>query len=63
MHPDGMSPDFYEKYWHIIVTDIINLVKQFFSTNNFDSFIKDINIVLIPKKQDPTSMTELRPIS
>lgn len=28
--PDGMTPRFYQKYWHIIGGDIVNLVRNFF---------------------------------
>ncbi|XP_074342398.1 uncharacterized protein LOC141679917 [Apium graveolens] len=61
--PDGMSPGFYQKYWSIVGGDLIQLVQQFFLAEKFDRYITDTNIVLIPKKQDPSNMTELRPIS
>ncbi|KAL8133670.1 hypothetical protein AgCh_008927 [Apium graveolens] len=61
--PDGMSPGFYQKYWQVVGTDIVSLTQQFFSTGKFDSNLTDTNIILIPKKQDPTSMSDLRPIS
>lgn len=43
--------------------DLIHLVQQFFVTGKFDKCTTDTNIVLIPKKQEPSNMTELRPIS
>lgn len=61
--PDGMSPGFYQKFWHIVSGDIIKLVHNFFSTKKFEDCVTATNIVLIPKKQNPTNMTELRPIS
>lgn len=61
--PDGMSPGFYQKFWSIVSEDITNLVKGFFSTGSFDAHLTDTNIVLVPKKQNPKYMTELRPIS
>lgn len=61
--PDGMSPGFYQKFWHILGGDIVNIVKQFFSTGHIDHNLRGTNIALIPKKRNPTSMTDLRPIS
>lgn len=69
MHPDkspgsdGMSPEFYQKYWDVVGGDVINLVKNFFESGVFDDKITFTNIVLIPKKQCPKSMSNLRPIS
>lgn len=61
--PDGMSPGFYQKYWDIVGPDIIKLVKDFFARGSFDDHLTDTNIVLVPKKQNPQYMTDLRPIS
>lgn len=61
--PDGMSPGYFQKYWKVVGTDLIRLTQQFFSTCTFDQDITDTNIILIPKKHDPTSMADLRPIS
>lgn len=61
--PDGMSPDFYQKYWHIVGADIVHMTRQFFETGLFEEHLTDTNIVLIPKKKYPSRMTELRPIS
>ena len=61
--PDGMSPGFYQKYWKVVGSDLVQLTQEFFTTGMFDQSITDKNIVLIPKKQDPSYMTELRPIS
>lgn len=30
--PDGMTPGFYQKHWQIVGHDIVNLVRNFFST-------------------------------
>lgn len=61
--PDGMSPEFFPKYWKVVGEDLINLTQHFFSTGKFDHDITDTNIVLIPKKHDPKGMADLRPIS
>lgn len=61
--PDGMIPGFYQKFWHIVGGDIVNIVKQFFLTGYIDHHLRGTNIALIAKKKNPTLMTELRPIS
>lgn len=61
--PDGMTPGFYQKFWHIVGGDIVNIVKQFFSTGHINNHLRGTNIALIPKKKNPTNMTDLRPIS
>lgn len=39
------------------------MVQQFFLTCKFKNHVTKTNIALIPKKKNPTSMTDLRPIS
>ncbi|KAL8092543.1 hypothetical protein AgCh_034709 [Apium graveolens] len=61
--PDGMSPGFYQKFWHIVGEDVYQSVQHFFQKGKFEDNITDTTIVLIPKKPNPVNMTELRPIS
>lgn len=61
--PDGMSPGFYQSHWHIVRGDIVSIVQKFFETGLIDQQLQCTNIVLIPKKKNPSLMTELRPIS
>uniref|UniRef100_A0A803PR19 Reverse transcriptase domain-containing protein n=1 Tax=Cannabis sativa TaxID=3483 RepID=A0A803PR19_CANSA len=61
--PDGMTPGFYQKYWSIVGRDVINQVKEFFATCSLPHGINRTNIVLIPKKKQPCTMSDLRPIS
>ncbi|XP_030940118.1 uncharacterized protein LOC115965051 [Quercus lobata] len=61
--PDGMSPLFFQKYWHIVGHDVILAVVF---DLHFGRPLKKMNfthIVLIPKKKDLQSITEFRPIS
>lgn len=61
--PDGMSPGFHQKYWTIVGDDITKLVQQFFDKGEFDDQVTDTNIVLVPKKSSPATVSDLRPIS
>ncbi|XP_060969468.1 uncharacterized protein LOC133036755 [Cannabis sativa] len=69
MHPDkspgsdGMTPGFYQKCWSTVSNDLITLVKNFFVVGSFPRELNHTNIVLIPKKKNPESMSDLRPIS
>ncbi|XP_074323477.1 uncharacterized protein LOC141660391 [Apium graveolens] len=69
MHPDkapgpeGMTPAFFQKNWSVIGRDVVEIVRQFFETGNLIDNINMTNIVLIPKKKNPSKLTELRPIS
>ena len=61
--PDGMSPFFFQKYWHIVGPDVTSAV---LSVLHYGRSLKKMNfthIVLIPKKNDPQSIMEFRPIS
>ncbi|XP_021713566.1 uncharacterized protein LOC110681747 [Chenopodium quinoa] len=69
MHPnkapgtDGMHALFFQKFWHIIGSDIVALVKNWWNGLIDISEINRTCIVLIPKCDDLKYMTEFRPIS
>ena len=69
MHPDksprldGMSPVFYQNFWHIVGSEVTQVVRAFLHDECFDERLPLTNIVLVPKKQSPTTMMDLRPIS
>jgi len=61
--PDGMTALFFQHSWHIIKTDLVELVNNFLLTGELDTLLNITNICMIPKTERPTRMTELRPIS
>uniref|UniRef100_A0A803QRP6 Reverse transcriptase domain-containing protein n=1 Tax=Cannabis sativa TaxID=3483 RepID=A0A803QRP6_CANSA len=61
--PDGMTPGFFQKYWDVARHDVIAQVKDFFESGYFPPVLNETNIVLIPKKKQPETMSDLRPIS
>ncbi|KAM6549548.1 hypothetical protein CsatB_021224 [Cannabis sativa] len=61
--PDGMTPAFYQKCWSIVGRDVVETVRSFFRSGDFEQNCGDANIVLIPKTKNPSDMTQLRPIA
>jgi hypothetical protein len=61
--PDRFNTNFIKKYWHIISQDFYDLCEQFYQE---DVCLRSINgsfIVLVPKKENPQSVRDFRPIS
>ncbi|XP_074352931.1 uncharacterized protein LOC141692091 [Apium graveolens] len=61
--PDGMTPAFFQKHWHIGGEDVYKMVKHFFVTGDLIDGLNDTNIILIPKKKNLTVVGDLRPIA
>lgn len=61
--PDGYNGHFFKKAWSIVGGDIEEAISSFFSTGKL---LKEVNITtltLVPKKQNPSSLDDFRPIS
>ena len=58
-----MSAIFFHNYWDIFGPNIINMVLNVLNSNLSMTDINKTNISLIPKTNQPTKMTEFRPIS
>ncbi|KAK4258548.1 hypothetical protein QN277_004989 [Acacia crassicarpa] len=61
--PDGLNALFYQNQWNTVGDSVVTYVRYLFAN---PQVIKEVNgtlIVLIPKKEHPESMGDLRPIS
>ena len=61
--PDGMNPLFFQKYWHIVGTDVSDAVIDYINSGKFLQSINFTHITLIPKKKNLELMSYFRPIS
>ena len=61
--PDGMSPIFFQKYWHIVGNDVITAGLSVLTSGRFLHKMNYSHIVLIPKKNDPRYVSNYRLIS
>jgi hypothetical protein len=61
--PDGFNGDFLKKCWPTLATDFYDLCRGFFDGNIYMRSINTSHIVLVPKKDNPTTVGDFRPIS
>ena len=61
--PDGMSPFFFQKFWHIVGQDVTAIVLYVLHSGRYLRKMNYAHIVLIPKKNQPKYITKYRPIS
>ena len=60
---DGISPFFFQKFWHIVGHDVTAVVLSVLHSGRYLQKMNYTHIVLIPKKKDPQYITEYRPIN
>ncbi|OMP11477.1 reverse transcriptase [Corchorus capsularis] len=61
--PDGFSPSFFQKCWHIVGTDVVRFELDFLNNGVDLPDVNHTNIVLIPKVDNPGTMRDYRPIT
>ncbi|XP_070008763.1 uncharacterized protein [Nicotiana sylvestris] len=60
---DGMTGKFYHSCWDIIGHDLYDMVRDFFNGHELPKCVTHTNLVLLPKKKEVTTFSDLRPIS
>ncbi|XP_062005945.1 uncharacterized protein LOC133723131 [Rosa rugosa] len=61
--PDGMSPFFYQKYWHIVGFDVCVAIRNFLEKGDIWAASNFTHLCLIPKVKNPTVASHFRPIA
>ncbi|XP_075080475.1 uncharacterized protein LOC107786790 [Nicotiana tabacum] len=61
--PDGFTGLFYQSCWEIIGEDIVQMVLSFFCGQQLPKSVTHTNLVLLPKKKEVSTFSDLRPIS
>ena len=61
--PDGFPARFFQRHWAVFKIEITAVVKLFFDTGVMPEGVNSTTIVLIPKVDTPTRLTDFRPIS
>ncbi|VFQ97942.1 unnamed protein product [Cuscuta campestris] len=61
--PDGYIGAFYKAAWTIICTDLLAMVHAFFLGHDLTRPLTHTSIVLLPKKSNPVTFADFRPIS
>jgi hypothetical protein len=60
---DGLHAIFYKKFWNVCGEDITREILQAMNTGVIPHGWNDTTVVLIPKTDNPESVTQYRPIS
>lgn len=61
--PDSFNGSFFHLCWDIVGDDVVEIVKAFFTGQELPRFITHIRLVLLPKKKEVNTFTDMRPIS
>lgn len=61
--PDGFNAFFYKQAWDLVGADVIAAVQEFFSSGCLLKQLNDTAFVLMPKEDNPTRVTDYRPVS
>ena len=61
--PDGMSPFFFQKYWHFVGNDVFRAVLSVLNSGHLLHKMNYTHIILIPNKKELQYILDYRPIS
>ncbi|XP_060195138.1 uncharacterized protein LOC132624361 [Lycium barbarum] len=61
--PGGFTGKFFQACWDIIAKNMVLMVRSFFCGHELPRYITCTNLVLIPKKKEINTFSDLRPIS
>jgi hypothetical protein len=61
--PDGFSAGFFQKAWSIVGEDVSDAILEFFQTGRLLHRVNATILTLVPKKKNPASMGDYKPIS
>ncbi|XP_028099858.1 uncharacterized protein LOC114299337 [Camellia sinensis] len=61
--PDGFNMLFFQKSWKFLKGDIMKFMKEFYSNSKLGYGVNCSFVTLIPKKDNPNSLIDYRPIS
>lgn len=61
--PDGMHAVFYKRFWELLGDDLVKEVLAAVNSAEIPEGWNDTTIVLIPKVNNPTLVSQFRPIS
>ena len=60
---DGFNPVFFQSHWEIVGPEVSRVCIQYLQEGSFPTSWNETVLVLIPKKQTPQVMSDLRPIA
>ncbi|XP_019162200.1 PREDICTED: uncharacterized protein LOC109158758 [Ipomoea nil] len=58
-----MNPGFYQEYWDIVGGDVSKFIVNCLNSGSLPEGLNDTNVVLIPKKDVPETIADMRPIA
>ncbi|CAN1752111.1 Transposon TX1 uncharacterized 149 kDa protein [Linum perenne] len=61
--PDGLNPCFFQTFWHVVGGAVSESCRSWLTHFLIPENVHATNIVLLPKKPNPVSTADLRPIS
>ncbi|CAN1764361.1 hypothetical protein LINPERHAP1_LOCUS9212 [Linum perenne] len=54
--PDDLNPAFFQGFWEVIGKDVSNDFREWLRTGLIPEEVQASNIVLLPRKENPTRM-------